>query len=247
MLSAFTVQRRTQISLAVGMFIPLDEAFLGFASVLEKSLSDQAVELRVQCESRNRLLWSARNAAIATIGSILSREDREFSEEHAREKVWRFSVHTAVVQGVNLTETAISTARYAQASALVRQEVESVEVISGIRQGKQKPRKTPQLKVLKHLKAARAQLSGMTHLTDPDLTVLLTDCVASGIDLKVNEKFERFLLGLHVTALVGLALDMSDLRPFSERESLDPQENAWLAAVCGVLDSEGFLTVKSER
>lgn len=87
----------------------------------------------------------------------------------------------------------------------------------------------------------------MTHLTDPDLTVLLTDCVASGIDLKVNEKFERFLLGLHVTALVGLALDMSDLRPFSERESLDPQENAWLAAVCGVLDSEGFLTVKSER
>lgn len=228
------------------MTIPLDEAFLEFASVLEKSQRDQAAELRAQFESRNQLFWSARNAAVATIGSVLSREDREFANEHAPQKVWRFSVHAAVVQGVTLTETAISTARYAQASALVRQEIESVEVTSGIRQGKQKLRKTPQLKVLKHLKAARDQLSGMTHLTDRDLTVLLTDCVASGIDLKVNEKFEGFLLGLHVTALVGLAIEMSELRPFSEKEFLNPQEEAWLSVACSVLDGEGFMSVKSQ-
>jgi hypothetical protein len=104
------------------------------------------------------ILASANEAAVACIGSILARPDRAYPVEDVSTKLRRATVHSAFVQGLHAVEYCISRGIYAQAAALVRMEIEAVEGMRGIRQGKQKDGTTPRLVALKHLGRTYRQL-----------------------------------------------------------------------------------------
>jgi hypothetical protein len=199
------------------------------------------VEVQQASQAEADPLLAANAAVIACIGSILSRPDRAVPLEKAKEKVRRAAVHVAVVQGVHIVEYCLATGSYVQAAALIRQELEAPDGLRGIREGQQKDGATPRLKALKHLGRPYSQLTGLAHLSTHDLLAHVTDLFDSGFDHRHNPAFARYLLGLHLAALVGLALDMADLHPFSDHMILSQQEQAWISAVCGVLAEASLL------
>ena len=50
------------------------------------------------------ILHTARRACVASMGSILSRPDREFQIEEVQQKLRRATIHGAVIQGIHFVE-----------------------------------------------------------------------------------------------------------------------------------------------
>ncbi len=223
----------------------LDPDFLGHSAVLTGELASQRSIISAGINSRLGVIYNAQQVLLACFGSIHARPDREFEEADVVQKVHRAAIHCAVIQGAQLVETAIATAAYAQASTLVRQEIEAFEAVRGLRQGLQKEGQTPRLKALCRIGKSYGQLSSITHLSRSEMLTEITDVLATGIDPTLNERFEKHLFCIHLLALVGVCIDAAELRPLSAQQVFSQQEELWLQAVCGVLSAEGYLTVKS--
>ena len=178
------------------------------------------------------------------MASAYLREEREYPSSHVKSKVWRASIHTAITQGIDIVEHTIATATYVQASVLVRQEMEALECLRGIRSGQQKSKSTPRLVALRHLGKPYSQLTGLAHLSEPSALAHITDVSGSGLDITLNPEFETFLFCIHLVSLVGIAMDLSDLRPFSNDSIASPEETELMQGVCGLLSERGYLTVK---
>lgn len=222
---------------------PLETDFLSFAELLDGRLHCQRTENSFGLQERLGVLWSSRMALVACIGSALSRPDKAYPVEQVEAKIWRASIQTAIVQGIAPLEHLIASATYAQACAVLRQEVEAVEALRGLRSGHQRPGQTPRLKALRHLGRAYSQLSGITHLSSPRELIHVTSVIGSGLDHEIIPDFEEYLFSLHLTALVGLGLDIAEFRPYSETEYQSEQERSWMQCACGVLSERGFLSV----
>lgn len=50
------------------------------------------------------ILHTARRACVASMGSILSRPDREFQIEEVQQKLRRATIHRAAIQGIHVVE-----------------------------------------------------------------------------------------------------------------------------------------------
>jgi hypothetical protein len=226
---------------SVGLNCELDERFLllgeAFSSALARSRSATAEKYCI----KSGPIYSALTAAFSCLASIAARPDRAVAPAEAKAKVRRAAIHLSIVQGVHAVEYCIEHGLYPQAAALVRQEMEAAEGLRGIRLGLQKDKETPRLKALRHLGKAYRQLTGLAHLSDHAILSHVTDLLGTGFDHTFNEKFSEFLLCLHLSALVGVALDMAELRPFIDTAKLAPQEEAWLQCICGLLDELGFM------
>lgn len=222
----------------------LDPDFLGYGTVLTNALTFQRSNISTGMSSRLGTIYQAQLVLLACFGSIHARPDRAFDEIDVIQKVHRAAIHCAVIQGVELVETAIASAAYPQAATLVRQEIEAVEAGRGLRKGLQEEGKTPRLKALCHIGRSYGQLSSIAHLSRSDMLTEITDVLATGIDPALNERFEKHLFCLHLLALVGVCVDAAELRPFTSEQMFDEQEALWLQSVCGLLSAEGYLTVK---
>ena len=219
--------------------------FLGFADVFQVGMKKTRDAIEGKGPEFLGTLYHAHTACIACIASILSRPDRVFPIEELQTKLRRASVHAAVCQGIHAIEYLIAVGCYAQASSLVRQEIEAVESLRGIRLGYQKDGTTPRLKALRHLGKYYGQLTGIAHMSSHDLLTHVVSNSVGNIDHCFNPDFARVLFGLHVTALVGVALDMAEFRPAFERDLITDEEDWWLSAACGVLVEEGLLPVRA--
>ena len=219
------------------------DTFLHFGEILFNGMAAGREEMLKDWPQLLGILHNARRACVASMGSILSRPDREFQIEDLQQKLRRATIHGAVIQGIHAIEYCISIGAYAQAAALVRQEIEAVEGLRGIRQGLQNDGHTPRLKALKHIGAYYGQLSGLAHLSDHSLLTHVVSEKVGNIDHSLNAEFARCLFGLHVLALVGVTLDIAELRPYSESELFSEDEKWWLDAACGVLVEEGLMQV----
>lgn len=223
----------------------LDPNFLKYGSILTESLKAQRSDISTGISARLGPLYHAQQALLACFGSIHARQDRAFEDVDVVQKVHRAAIHCAVIQGIELVESAIAIAAYTQAATLIRQEIEAVEAARGLRQGQQKEGKTPRLKALAHIGRSYGQLSSIAHLSRSELLIEITDVLKTGIDPTMNERFEKHLFCIHLLALVGICIDAAELRPFSCKEMFSQQEALWLQSVCGVLSAEGYLTISS--
>lgn len=219
----------------------LDEHFLVLGEALASALSSSRSKTAAKYCTKSGPIYSALAAVFSCLASIGARPDRAVDVDEARAKVRRAAIHVSIVQGVHAVEYCIEQGLYPQAAALVRQEIEAAEGLRGIRLGLQKEKETPRLKALRHLGRAYSQLTGLAHLSDHVILSHVTDLLGTGFDHTFNEKFSEFLICLHLSALVGVALDMAELRPFNDTAKLAPQEEAWLQCICGLLDELGFL------
>jgi hypothetical protein len=226
-----------------GLSEELDPEFLAFGSVFKGAIAKTRTSVQSVSDAQVGVLWSAHDALLACIGSILTRPDKAFPIENVSEKVRRAAIHVAVVQGIHVVEYCLSTGSYVQAGTLIRQEMEAVDGLRGIRQGIQKDGSTPRLKALRHLGRAYTEVTGLAHLSMHDLLAHVTDFHASGFDHIYNAEFSRYLMCLHLTALVGVTSDMAELHPCSEEAFFSVQEERWLASICGVLAEAGFMRV----
>lgn len=223
------------------MTVELDQRFLNLGHQLSHALAKSRSNAAAKFSVGTGPIYSAQKAIMACLASIAIRPDRAMEQMDAAAKVRRAAIHVSVVQGVHAVDYCIEHALYAQAAALVRQEIEAAEGLRGIRLGLQKDKETPRLKALRQLGRAYSQLTGLAHLSHNELLLHVTDVLGSGFDHTFNREFSEFLLCLHLSALVGVALDMAELRPFDMNRLLDPKEQAWLESVCGMLDELGFL------
>jgi hypothetical protein len=214
--------------------------FLTFAEVFQNEMKKSRDLVENEGPRFLGVLYHAQTACVACIGSIMARPDRAFPIEELQTKLRRATIHAAVLQGIHAIEYLIAIGCYAQAAALVRQEIEAVEGLRGIRQGLQKDGATPRLKALRHLGKYYAQLTGIAHLSSHNLLTHIVSNSVGNIDHSFNSEFARTLFGLHVTALVGVAMDMAELRPHTETDLISEEEDWWLSAACGVLAAEGL-------
>lgn len=221
---------------------PSDE-FLRFGDVIRSGLSRSRDAVSANGKEHLADLLVAHEACLACVGSAYSRPDRAVPEAEIPQKLRRATIHAAAIQGVHPIEQCISFGCYAQAAALVRQEIEAVEGLRGIRQANQPDGATPRLKALRNLGRPYGQLTGLAHLSTHALLTHIVSASIGDIDHHFNPEFSRFLFGLHVYALAGIAMDIAELRPFSESEYFSPAEKWWLANVCGTLINEGFMVL----
>ena len=220
----------------------LNPAFLSFRNALATSMEQTRNEAIALSLAHLSEYLEHEVIGVACLGSILSRPDRAVNIAEVSKKIRRASVQSAFLQGIHAVETCIMTASYAQAAALVRQEIEAVEVLRGIRQERQKDGETPRLKALKHLGRSYSQLTSLAHLTGHDLLSNVVSRKVVDVDHTFNDAFAAHLFSLHLVTLIGVALDMADLRPFSNQDAVSPEEQSAIATVCAWLDSTGYLT-----
>ncbi len=215
--------------------------FLGFSDLLQSELQKSRDEVASQGEGFLGDLLHVRTACKACIGSIPSRPDRAFPTEDLQQKLRRANVHSAIVQGIHFVEYAIEFGGYAQAAALVRQEIDGVIVARGIRLGEHTDKKGPQWASMPTFKNLNGMLSGLTHLSDHKiLSTKISDSIGN-VDHNFNPEFARQLFGLHVCALIFLILDMIEFREPYDDNLLNDEEEWWLNSAIGVMVHEGLL------
>ncbi|MEL5877412.1 hypothetical protein [Cereibacter sphaeroides] len=176
--------------------------------------------------------------------SVASRPVPPCAAEDAVEMSTRAAVHEVVIAGLDLVEAALNGNLYPQAASLIRQEIETVEVVRGLRQKRQEKNRTPRLKALRHLGRDYKMLTDLAHVVGFDLLRHLALQEDGMVHFRRHKPMARHLLGLHIFALAGISLDVSHLRPFSPTSFLSPLEDELIAGVMGVLAAEGLAVVK---
>lgn len=225
----------------IGVNNELRSEFLGFGRKLSNALEQQRAKAVTESDSRLIIEFQMEATCLSCLGSILARPDREFPIEQVQTKVRRVSIHSALMQGIHACHYCISNASYAQAGALVRQEIEGVEGLRGIRQGLQRDKETPRLKALRHLGRSYSQLTGLAHLSDGDILNSVVSSKIGSIDHVYNNAIAKHLLLLHVVALCFLIPDVAEMHPFSTESLFSSEEEMWFTGVCGWLSAEGIL------
>lgn len=222
-----------------------NSSFLGYADVLRNSLEQSRAECRSHWPECIGILDAANTSLLACVGSILTRPDRAYDPNKVEDKLKRATIHSAVVQGVGAIEYCFANAIYAQASALVRMEIEAVGALVEIRQGRRNDGKTPNIYPLRHLGRTYGQLSGIAHLSTHDLLTHVVNVEIGNVDHSLNPKFARHLFGTHLCALAAFALDLGDFRPASADQALSDDEKGYLSAVFGVLTELKYIVITS--
>jgi hypothetical protein len=123
-------------------------------------------------------------------------------------------------------------------------EIEAIEVLRGIREGKQRDGETPRLRALRHLGRSYGQLSGLAHVSTHDLLTHIVNPEIGNVDHVFNLSYARHLLGIHLQTLAAFALDLGEFRPASATANLSDDEDGYLSAVFSVLVAEKFLVLE---
>lgn len=204
---------------------------------------------RTQKESREKVaenwpdflndLKVANTYTIATLGSVLSRLGAKHFEEISLDQQRRATVHAATIQGISAIEMCISNGLYAQAAALVRQEIEGVEFLRGVRQGKQKDGATPRLKAYRHLGRIYSQLTSLAHYSKHDFLNHLMAGPKPSLDPVFNPEFAKFLFGIHIHVLAGVVLDIAEIASDANDAYLTEKEEYHFSIATGILIKKG--------
>ncbi|WP_145977018.1 hypothetical protein [Leisingera aquaemixtae] len=155
----------------------------------------------------------------------------------------RGAVSAAMFQNIGLIETAIQNAQYVGASALVRQELEGLDVLRGIFAGKQIDSKPPRVIALRNLGLGNiyGKLSGIAHLTFHKGLAHLTGGSPYSYDSQYNRQVCELLVNCHVLSMVGLAQFVAFDSRGRDQEKLTDVEERHIALALSVLGENGFL------
>ncbi|HCE72416.1 hypothetical protein KQ247_13390 [Ruegeria pomeroyi] len=189
----------------------------------------------------------ANDCVLSALVSVFERSQSICPLNVDKDSLRRAAVAAAMFQNISLVETAVSKAQYIGASALIRQELEGVEVLRGILAGKQKDGATPRLKAFKFLGKGYSQLTGVSHLSLNEGITYLTGGRPFSYDPRYNKTYAEWLMKHHVLAVYGLAtITAFDFRGFEE-DHLTVSEEYHLTRALKVLGDSGFLQLKSPQ
>ncbi|UWR59571.1 hypothetical protein [Phaeobacter inhibens] len=183
------------------------------------------------------------DCAFSTVVSVFERSENICLLQIDEGLHRRAAVAASMFQNLALVETAIANAQYVGASTLIRQELEGLDVLRGILDGKQIDSKNPRIKALRNLGLGKIYgfLSGIAHLTSHDGLSHLTGGRPYRYDTQYNRKFCELLVNCHVLAMAGLATIVAfDHRNLSQ-EHLTDLEKHHSAFAFSVLSENGFM------
>jgi hypothetical protein len=221
--------------------------FLQFAATLDASLEEAEGLAFVESETAVSSLFLAIRLAKSAVASVLARGASVSLLSIDFDLQRRVAIHAAMVQNFSAIETTISRAQYSAAATLVRQELEGIEKLRGIRQHSSANKKKEKLKGLKHLGRIYGELSGIAHHSDHNLV----SGIVGGHPVRFEPIFHlgssRILLAVHTQCMVGIAADAAEVFPFSESELFSEPEKQACTAAMSILIEQGLLAVEKNK
>ncbi len=157
------------------------------------------------------------------------------------------SLSASFIQGIDICETAISEGYYVSATALLKQEMETIAAIAEVRNKTRRTGSTPNVKVFGKLAVLYGDLNRVAHVADSDLMQQLVRIEVSeqqaGAPLfpVFNADQAKFLYGLHVSLLAMIALEVGAILEELYGAGLRDFETVMLARVARILQDEGWL------
>jgi len=159
-----------------------------------------------------------------------------------------FSLSVSFLQGIDVCESLISDGYYIQASAILKQEMETIAAIEECWEGVRKERKTPNVKNVKwNLGRFYGDLNRAAHIADKDLLDYLikmqidSNRVGASAVPVFNKEEAKGMYGLHVCLLLLLLFNIHKL--FEEVYGSGLTETEFMGGVAGfdALADEGWL------
>ncbi len=158
---------------------------------------------------------------------------------------------SSFIQGMELCEEAISEGLYAQAGALVRQELECIAAMEESKIGRRDDNATPNVSYVPwKLRTAYGQLSMMAHTSSMPMLDTIHS-ISSGSTYLASavpaykEQMARMLIGLHAALTIQLAIHLDILYLDMHDEGLTPLELDSLQMAMRTLQEEGFFKKSS--
>ena len=168
----------------------------------------------------------------------------------------RSSLLASFVIGVDLCERAIEEGRYLQASALVRQELETLAQLHAVAAGRRKEHRSPNMaSVTPDLGRLYGDLSAAAHLSKHSLVRSVSEYEMPPGELPgptdgtryfpaLDRDLARRLFAVHLIVLVRVIEEMGvDLEERYERECLTTEEMRALNVAVGLMASEGVVEI----
>ncbi len=167
----------------------------------------------------------------------------------------RLALVASFVQGISVCESTISEGLYAQASALLKQELETLAAIQECQKGKRKPGKTPNVgNVQWNMEQTYGELNRVAHVADSQFLNKLYQRVShagsheTGVTLvpvsnepQYCREIARNLYAVHVIFLVLLGKELDTLTSEMYGDGLNEEENIALFVSAQHVANEGYL------
>ncbi len=202
-----------------------------------RSLINEQQQNVVSWKSELGDLSFANDCLLAVLGSVLERDSvRERGD--VSEKVSRqASIIAAMLQNIPIIEQALSAATYTAAATLIRQELEAVEALAALQDGKLKWKSH---KVFKNLGLGilYGQFSNFAHFSDDGLVKAATGGSIHSFVPILNLQLTRVLLIGHLNALAGLTLFMGHLCQNTPEDALTEEERKHHILALSILTAE---------
>jgi hypothetical protein len=237
----------------------LRQQFATYEPILRQSiLFMEAVEKaamgnREQAKRDYGLMLDAHMSVMGVIGNALQRHNGRpgRTDESVHQ---RLNLIASFMQGVLPCESAISEGYYAQAAALLRQEMETLAALEELKDKKRKDGKVPQIGGLPWgLKNLYGALSALTHVSKDEALTSLYQMESSGdarpasIVPLYNCDTARRMYGTHVAFLVAAALHLGSLHSDLYGEEPTPEEQMLILGAFELLRTEGFFVEAPEE
>lgn len=227
--------------------------FERFGNMLREGPSLMGAQLGVRLEIRERSkvaygrLLDAHLGVMGAVGSLLKRRNKEPGTS-SPEVSAALPLIASFIQGVDITETAISEGLYGQASALLRQELETIAALEEVKLGRRRDGRTPNVKhVPWSLGQMYGALSSVAHVAKLDDLQSIYGMARDGNAVPVsmvaqfNEVLARQLYSLHVALLSLASFHLNRLFTELYGSGMNQQELMCFLVASHVLEEEGFL------
>jgi hypothetical protein len=157
------------------------------------------------------------------------------------------SLSASFIQGIDICETAISEGLYVSATALLKQEMETIAAIHEVRNKTRKSGSTPNVRSLRGLSVLYGDLNKVAHVSDSELMQSLVRIEMSGqqsgapLYPVLDTKLAKFLYGLHVSFLTMMAIEVETILEDLYGAGLQDFELDMVARAGQILQKEGWL------
>jgi hypothetical protein len=158
----------------------------------------------------------------------------------------RMSLFASFIQGIDLAETAITEGLYTQATALMKQQMETVSAMSELVTGERKDGRTPNVKHLWWRMAVHYQrINDLAHVGRRELLRDFYQVEARGkaVPVSVTPRFSanaaKYLYTLHVALLLQFSLSVGELLEDLYGEAWNSDELRFLLQAHALLEQDG--------
>lgn len=166
----------------------------------------------------------------------------------------RDALFASFVIGIKICETAVAEGRYLQASALLRQEMETLAQLKAVRAGNRNEKKSPNVGVLESsLARLYGELSAGAHLSKHRVVRAATELDLLADDLPgptsgtryfpvFNERLARQFFSLHLMFILGLIEELSiDIHEHYNDDSITVREVEAINLALQLMEAEGMI------